>query len=168
MTVPDREIRVFADFDRADTLLNAKLDRGIQRDELERLLFSQVAPVHRFRGLDIHAARTFVRIGVHRDDDSRARHDRRVVGNRVVSFDLVTPRVGKYGSAGAVRGDLFRNLVTFEDVLERLDFETKLVREARSEEHTSELQSQSNLVCRLLLEKKNLKNIFRPLRGGVL
>src|SRR2546427_6703255 len=30
---------------------------------------------------------------------------------------------------------------------------------ARSEEHTSELQSQSNLVCRLLLEKKkNTKN----------
>src|SRR5256886_3282926 len=28
----------------------------------------------------------------------------------------------------------------------------------RSEEHTSELQSQSNLVCRLLLEKKNEKN----------
>src|SRR2546430_13182790 len=28
------------------------------------------------------------------------------------------------------------------------------VAEARSEEHTSELQSQSNLVCRLLLEKK--------------
>src|SRR2546430_11232378 len=27
----------------------------------------------------------------------------------------------------------------------------------RSEEHTSELQSQSNLVCRLLLEKKNIK-----------
>src|SRR2546427_10244445 len=28
------------------------------------------------------------------------------------------------------------------------------VRVGRSEEHTSELQSQSNLVCRLLLEKK--------------
>src|SRR2546427_11362244 len=28
------------------------------------------------------------------------------------------------------------------------------VEEHRSEEHTSELQSQSNLVCRLLLEKK--------------
>src|SRR2546430_12750668 len=28
-------------------------------------------------------------------------------------------------------------------------------KEGRSEEHTSELQSQSNLVCRLLLEKKN-------------
>src|SRR5688572_32984878 len=34
----------------------------------------------------------------------------------------------------------------------------------RSEEHTSELQSQSNLVCRLLLEKKKKKTqtkIFR-------
>src|SRR2546430_10753381 len=30
----------------------------------------------------------------------------------------------------------------------------KQMREYRSEEHTSELQSQSNLVCRLLLEKK--------------
>src|SRR5207237_4986348 len=29
----------------------------------------------------------------------------------------------------------------------------------RSEEHTSELQSHLNLVCRLLLEKKNQKNI---------
>src|SRR2546430_10078186 len=31
----------------------------------------------------------------------------------------------------------------------------RCIRLARSEEHTSELQSQSNLVCRLLLEKKN-------------
>src|SRR2546430_4104880 len=30
--------------------------------------------------------------------------------------------------------------------------------EIRSEEHTSELQSQSNLVCRLLLEKKKQTN----------
>src|SRR2546430_12551042 len=32
--------------------------------------------------------------------------------------------------------------------------QTCLLRDVRSEEHTSELQSQSNLVCRLLLEKK--------------
>src|SRR2546427_9309337 len=31
----------------------------------------------------------------------------------------------------------------------------------RSEEHTSELQSQSNLVCRLLLEKKKTTTIRR-------
>src|SRR5688572_31237775 len=33
----------------------------------------------------------------------------------------------------------------------------------RSEEHTSELQSQSNLVCRLLLEKKKKKNRIHQL-----
>src|SRR5205085_4778529 len=32
--------------------------------------------------------------------------------------------------------------------------------EIRSEEHTSELQSQSNLVCRLLLEKKKKNKII--------
>src|SRR2546430_7746291 len=42
----------------------------------------------------------------------------------------------------------------------------------RSEEHTSELQSQSNLVCRLLLEKKNslkrcvLRQLARTFRSG--
>src|SRR2546430_4373449 len=36
-------------------------------------------------------------------------------------------------------------------------------RRTRSEEHTSELQSQSNLVCRLLLEKKKQLVIIIPL-----
>src|SRR2546430_5061303 len=38
------------------------------------------------------------------------------------------------------------------------------VLQLRSEEHTSELQSQSNLVCRLLLEKKKKKK-HGTLRG---
>src|SRR2546430_3913513 len=37
---------------------------------------------------------------------------------------------------------------------------------ARSEEHTSELQSQSNLVCRLLLEKKKKKNVTTRLHSN--
>src|SRR5688572_30959554 len=43
------------------------------------------------------------------------------------------------------------------DIFERLNrtFITPIDREDRSEEHTAELQSQSNLVCRLLLDKKN-------------
>src|SRR2546430_4126982 len=41
------------------------------------------------------------------------------------------------------------------DVLLHLVLEELL---PRSEEHTSELQSQSNLVCRLLLEKKKTKS----------
>src|SRR2546427_9555464 len=36
-------------------------------------------------------------------------------------------------------------------------------RRDRSEEHTSELQSQSNLVCRLLLEKKKKTTIRRAI-----
>src|SRR5688572_31623246 len=35
----------------------------------------------------------------------------------------------------------------------------------RSEEHTSELQSQSNLVCRLLLEKKKKIKVLEPGRS---
>src|SRR2546427_3410494 len=48
------------------------------------------------------------------------------------------------------------------------DLETRPTRPAlpsceapRSEEHTSELQSQSNLVCRLLLEKKKIERTDR-------
>src|SRR2546427_5525850 len=41
---------------------------------------------------------------------------------------------------------------------DRPDFRT--ISDFRSEEHTSELQSQSNLVCRLLLEKKKKNSIM--------
>src|SRR5688572_32220586 len=42
------------------------------------------------------------------------------------------------------------------DVLQRTTAHRRRCPPARSEEHTSELQSQSNLVCRLLLEKKKI------------
>src|SRR3712207_7976324 len=38
------------------------------------------------------------------------------------------------------------------------------IRRARSEEHTSELQSRQYLVCRLLLEKKIRSRCFHPTR----
>src|SRR5688572_31589386 len=41
---------------------------------------------------------------------------------------------------------------------EHVDAGDRLRGHARSEEHTSELQSQSNLVCRLLLEKKKTEH----------
>src|SRR5690349_23019877 len=58
-------------------------------------------------------------------------------------------QVGHHGGqlrdlAGALRGD---------------DAELGEVSAQRSEEHTSELQSRRDLVCRLLLEKKNRNNI---------
>src|SRR2546428_4464237 len=46
----------------------------------------------------------------------------------------------------------------------RIDFSSHFQelhsRAGRSEEHTSELQSRSDLVCRLLLEKKKKKNTY--------
>src|SRR5690606_40282404 len=51
--------------------------------------------------------------------------------------------------------------LAFEAMLARFDpgrlqddFDRQLKKGSRSEEHTSELQSRENLVCRLLLEKK--------------
>src|SRR2546430_5455471 len=46
--------------------------------------------------------------------------------------------------------DVQREVLVFRYLLDA----SAMPRAARSEEHTSELQSQSNLVCRLLLEKK--------------
>ena len=45
-------------------------------------------------------------------------------------------------------------------VAEIIDHPDKALIENRSEEHTSELQSQAYLVCRLLLEKKNIISYF--------
>src|SRR2546430_11316096 len=57
------------------------------------------------------------------------------------------------GSAGFHGG-----LRVVPDVVARRIRRERQAGDVRSEEHTSELQSQSNLVCRLLLEKKKKKN----------
>src|SRR5689334_24898450 len=44
-----------------------------------------------------------------------------------------------------------------QNLLNLLSNASKFTKEGRSEEHTSELQSQFHLVCRLLLEKKKKK-----------
>src|SRR5256885_8181952 len=58
----------------------------------------------------------------------------------------LTLQTFRYSAASASMGDITARLASF-------------VRELRSEEHTSELQSPCNLVCRLLLEKKKKSNI---------
>src|SRR2546430_10992323 len=50
--------------------------------------------------------------------------------------------------------EVVRNPVEGEEDREERGEAPPLDEQERSEEHTSELQSQSNLVCRLLLEKK--------------
>src|SRR5260370_25271058 len=63
---------------------------------------------------------------------------------------------------------LFRSLAPFLSVNEGKRFVVRRRRTCipRSEEHTSELQSHLNLVCRLLLEKKK-KTISFNMRGFV-
>src|SRR5688500_19931830 len=74
-------------------------------------------------GADQHAARA----AGHLRDQGRTRLVRLAYG-----FELLAPQIGRP---------------------ERLDHEERHRRLRRSEEHTSELQSPCNLVCRLLLEK---------------
>src|SRR5688572_31286037 len=52
-----------------------------------------------------------------------------------------------------------KNCTTVSD--QEFQDERTALKETRSEEHTCELQSQSNLVCRLLLEKKNITVVTR-------
>src|SRR2546430_4328536 len=61
--------------------------------------------------------------------------------------------------AGLLRLDPFvlQNLLTLGlELAVKAGVFHQVVGRGRSEEHTSELQSQSNLVCRLLLEKKTV------------
>src|SRR2546427_12370071 len=54
-----------------------------------------------------------------------------------------------------------RRVLAIDDEPAMTEWLKILLEHARSEEHTSELQSQSNLVCRLLLEKKKKKNNYK-------
>src|SRR5688572_32530395 len=58
------------------------------------------------------------------------------------------------------RGSCYRGDLQFPDVE---NWSGGTLTASRSEEHTSELQSQSNLVCRLLLEKKKKKTQKRKI-----
>src|SRR5688572_32066890 len=87
---------------------------------------------------------------------SRRRHTRFDCdwSSDVCSSDLagaVLERIGSYAPLFAVAGGAY-----FLALLS-----------VRSEEHTSELQSQSNLVCRLLLEKKKKKKKIRKCRDFI-
>src|SRR5688572_31067444 len=71
---------------------------------------------------------------------------------------LDDPGVYKMITAGDTTGVFQLESSGFREILKKLkpDQIEDIVAAVRSEEHTSELQSQSNLVCRLLLEKKKM------------
>src|SRR5271163_5037983 len=63
---------------------------------------------------------------------------------------------------------LFRSYRPHRDFIRTLFSPVAQIAEPlRSEEHTSELQSRSDIVCRLLLEKKNTKRRSKQKQDGV-
>src|SRR5690606_19585357 len=60
-----------------------------------------------------------------------------------------------YASIDEATDRLARQIRKYKTRLHRRGVQGPKLGEVRSEEHTSELQSRENLVCRLLLEKKN-------------
>src|SRR5689334_23489291 len=78
----------------------------------------------------------------------------------VLQFIKFVPGVSGPSRSRRVSARIFREAIRYEvanaarDVGAFLFVEKRVTRARRSEEHTSELQSQFHLVCRLLLEKK--------------
>src|SRR2546430_10797145 len=74
--------------------------------------------------------------------------------NRGITYDDLAKKIGTKDAtylAAALHGQHRLNADEAKKLAEILG--------VRSEEHTSELQSQSNLVCRLLLEKKKKEQV---------
>src|SRR5690606_40717744 len=67
---------------------------------------------------------------------------------RKVELELLQPAQEKSACCSVIFSDMFKRASEITTAV------INLVIDARSEEHTSELQSRENLVCRLLLEKK--------------
>src|SRR5688572_29506044 len=121
-------------------------------------------------GLRERQVRTYIRraddLLAERQDNSRRRAIARHVARREALFARALA-AADYRTALAVLADLaklrglyheteFRKLAELAEArgLRIAELEQQAGGRRRSEEHTSELQSQSNLVCRLLLEKK--------------
>src|SRR5256886_5672812 len=79
--------------------------------------------------------------GITVEDDTKLRRAVQAAGGK---YKVVKNTLAERAGAGTPAENLLKNLSGTNSIAYTA---------ARSEEHTSELQSQSNLVCRLLLEK---------------
>src|SRR5688572_31862183 len=75
---------------------------------------------------------------------------------RIGQTETITAVELQFGERYLIQLYIFRAVETEHQDRHAIFF-SRLTDAGRSEEHTSELQSQSNLVCRLLLEKKKKK-----------
>src|SRR5690606_28418212 len=90
--------------------------------------------------------------------------DSDVDGNKAVPLVVVTKNEdGKFEYASLGSGGSGSGSVSWDDVTNKPSEFPPEDHTHRSEEHTSELQSRENLVCRLLLEKKKRLYISSPI-----
>src|SRR5438132_2824576 len=79
-------------------------------------------------------------------------------------FRSVSALLGRMPSAVGYQPNLNTEIGELQERITNFGVQVRLI--TRSEEHTSELQSHSDLVCRLLLEKKKhtacTANVIRP------
>src|SRR5438445_494381 len=71
-------------------------------------------------------------------------------------FGAMTRIIFPIAVPGILSAGIFAFTLSWNEFIYALIFLSSPERKTRSEEHTSELQSRQYLVCRLLLEKKNL------------
>src|SRR2546425_8733550 len=85
-----------------------------------------------------------------------------IIGSTVLLFPLVRALAERIRSKNVDAGVREELQLLREDLLGEIQQARREIGELgerRSEEHTSELQSLAYLVCRLLLEKKNIKSL---------
>ena len=127
MRGPHGDVPVLARFERSDAAVDPQLFGGVDRHQRERLVLRQPAVFHGLGGFGVQAARQFGIVGIDRDEDALAHHDRGVVRRGVCGLHLVAPPVGEGGAAGAVRGDFLGDAISLQHVLERRDAEAHLL-----------------------------------------
>src|SRR5690606_22520750 len=114
----------------------------------------------------------FTGAALYRDGESEAGRGRveealahaRKVGDRWTEAAALAERAGHRlddGDVPASRADARHSAEIFRELADRWGL-LRAHAPLRSEEHTSELQSRENLVCRLLLEKKKKKKNKNP------
>src|SRR5688572_31786263 len=146
---------LFAPSASAASGLSSRRGVGLNREEKVRVIESLTAKLRvgsavlvDYQGMDVA-----------RSTDLRRRSRESGVDFVVAKNTLTKRAADEAGVEGISEFLLGPTALAFsEDPVEELrdTFYPGLIR-GRSEEHTSELQSQSNLVCRLLLEKKKKK-----------
>src|SRR5262249_23336411 len=133
MLAEDYEIRVLADVDGSGPLADSKLNGRIQCRCSQRLFLAEPPILHCLCGIKVQPPGALVRIRIDCHHHAPLGHQRSVVWNRIIGFQLVGPEVRKGGTAGLMGSYLIGNLVTLEDMLESLYMESQLIAEA--EEH---------------------------------